>query len=83
MPALVAAWLACATLAHNLGVWTSLLAGQPAVTNRTRRTRLISIPAVGVNRSGRTMLRFPARWPWADAFHQTLNAIRALPAPSG
>ena len=78
-----AAWLACATLAHNLGVWTSLLATQPAVTNRTRRTRLISIPAVIVNRSGRTMLRFPARWPWANAFTTTLNAIRALPPPSG
>ncbi len=78
-----AAWLACATLAHNLGTWTGLLARQPAVTNRTRRTRLIQIPAVIANRSGRTLLRFPTRWPWAQAFTKTLNALRALPAPSG
>ena len=78
-----AAWLACAVLAHNLGCWTTQLAGQPAVTNRTRRTRLISIPAVIVNRSGRAMLRLPTRWPWAASFTKTLSALRALPAPSG
>lgn len=77
------AWLLCAVLAHNLGRWASLIADLPPVTNRTRRTRLIGLAAVVVNRSGRHTLRFPARWPWADAFHQTLNAIRALPAPSG
>ncbi len=78
-----AAWLACAVLAHNLGVWTTVLAGQPAVTNRTRRTRLISLPAVLVNRSGKSTLRFPARWPWAQQFTETLSALRALPGPSG
>ena len=78
-----AAWLACAVLAHNLGAWTTQLAKQPPVTNRTRRTRLISIPAVIVNRSGRTLLRLPTRWPWAAGFTKTLNALRALPAPSG
>ena len=78
-----AAWLACTVLAHNLGCWTTLLAGQPPVTNRTRRTRLISVPAVIANRSGRTLLRLPTRWPWAPAFTKTLSALRALPAPSG
>jgi hypothetical protein len=78
-----AAWLACAVLAHNLGCWTTLLAGQTQITNRTRRTRLISVAAVAVNRSGQMLLRFPARWPWADQFHQALNALRALPEPSG
>ena len=78
-----AAWLACAVLAHNLGCWTSQLAGQPPVTNRTRRTRLISLPAVVVNRSGKPTLRFPTRWPWAKQFLHTLAAVRALPAPSG
>ena len=33
-----AARLACAVLALDLGSWTSLLANQPSVTNRTRRT---------------------------------------------
>ena len=78
-----AAWLACAVLTHNLGCWSTQLAGQPPVTNRTRRTRLIAVPAVIVNRSGRTLLRFPARRPWARAFNTVLNALRALPAPSG
>jgi len=78
-----AAWLACAVLAHNLGCWTTQLADQPPTTNRTRRTQLIAIPAVAVNRSGKPTLRFPTRWPWAKQFHRTLNAIRALPAPSG
>lgn len=78
-----AAWLACAVLAHNLGCWTTQLAGQPQATNRTRRTRIISIPAVIANRSGRTLLRLPSRWPWAPAFTRSLSALRALPAPSG
>lgn len=30
-----AAWLGCSVLAHNIGIWTSSLAGQPTVTNRT------------------------------------------------
>jgi len=78
-----AAWLACTVLAHNLGVWTTVLAGQPPTTNRTRRTRLISLAAVIANRSGRILIRFPARWPWATLFTTTLKTIRALPAPSG
>ena len=78
-----AAWLACAVLAHNLGHWATQLAGQPAVTNRTRRTRLIALAAAFVNRSARPTLRFPVRWPWHQHFDQMLNALRALPAPSG
>ena len=78
-----AAWLACSVLAHNLGIWSGAIAGTPPVTNRTRRIRLISLAAVIVNRSGRHTLRFPARWPWAAQFQQTLESIRALPAPSG
>ena len=77
------AWLACAVLAHNLGTWTANLAGQPPVTNRTRRTQLTALAAVTVNRSGQPTLRFPARWPWAHQFHQILSALRALPGPSG
>ncbi len=71
-----------AVLAHNLGCWTTQL-GHPPATNQTRRTRLISLAAVIVNRSGRRLLRLPARWPWANEFHAALNALRALPAPSG
>lgn len=78
-----AAWLACAVLAHNLARWTDLLLGHPPIANRTRRARLISLPAVIANRSGRMLLRLPARWPWAHHFHTALDALRALPAPSG
>lgn len=78
-----AAWLACSVLAHNLGIWVDLLAGHPPMTHRTRRARLISLAAVIVNRSGRALMRLPARWPWARQFNDTLKAIRALPAPSG
>ena len=78
-----AAWLACAVLAHNLGTWTSLLAKQPPVTNRTRRTQLFALAAVLVNRSGRPTLRFPSRWRWAHQFNNTLATVRALPGPAG
>ena len=78
-----AAWLACAVLAHNLGIWTTIIGDLPRVTNRTRRTRIINLPAVIVNHAGTMLLRFPARWPWAEQFDKILNAVRALPAPSG
>jgi hypothetical protein len=74
-----AAWLGCSVLAHNLGIWTSLLAGQPTVTNQTRRTRLFALAAVLVNRSGRYLLRFPTAWPWADQFTLMLERVRSLP----
>ena len=77
------AWLACAVLAHNIGHWTALLAGAPPATNRSRRTRLVALAAVLVNRSGTPTLRYPARWPWKTQFHTTLKALRALPGPSG
>ncbi len=77
------AWLACAVLAHNIGHWTAALADAPPATNRSRRTRLVALAAVLVNRSGTPTLRYPARWPWATQFTATLRALRALPGPSG
>ncbi len=74
------AWLACSVLAHNIGIWTSVLTNQPKVTNRTRRTRLIALAAVIVNRSGRHRLRFPTDWPWAGQFTSMLEKVRSLPA---
>ena len=53
------AWLACAVLAHNIGHWTTALAGAPPATNRSRRTRLVALAAVLVNRSGTPTLRYP------------------------
>lgn len=78
-----AAWLACAVLAHNIGTWTTTIAELPPVKHRTRRTKIISLPAVIVNHAGTMLLRFPALWPWATEFDTMLDHIRALPAPSG
>lgn len=79
------AWLQCAVLAHNLIRWTATLGKNPEALTvaRTVRTQLVSMPARIVNRSGRLVLRGPARWPWADHFTDRLTTIRALPAPSG
>ena len=44
------------------------LAGAPPATNRSRRTRLVALAAVLVNRSGTPTLRYPARWPWETQF---------------
>lgn len=78
-----AAWFGCAVIAHNLTRWACLLGDQPTVTSVTFRTRITSIPAVAVNRSGRHLLRMPTHWPWADTFTTLLSAVRALPGPAG
>lgn len=82
-----AAWLACTVLAHNLTRWTGLLGDtnpdRVVCNHATMRTRLIALAATLVNRSGRPTLRLPLDWPWADQFTETLNTLRALPAPSG
>lgn len=78
------AWLQAAVLAHNLVRWTATI-GQPVeslTVARTVRTRLLAVPGRIVNRSGTPTLRAPARWPWANLFHQRLTTIRALPAPT-
>jgi hypothetical protein len=78
-----AAWTVIAALAHNLLRWTHLLAlpGQTIRTARTLRRRLLTLPG-RLTRSGRrTMLRMPARWPWAEDFLAALARLRALPPP--
>ena len=78
-----AAWLACAALAHNLFRWINRLGGarrdDKLTVARTVTNRLLGVPGRIVNRAGRTILRLPARWPWATAFQNTLTDIRALP----
>ncbi|MGH3183054.1 MAG: IS1380 family transposase, partial [Streptosporangiaceae bacterium] len=78
-----AAWLGCAVLAHDLVRWTARLGSlhDPAQLTilRTVRTRVLALPGRLVNRSGRLVLRLPARWPWAGAFSEALARIRALP----
>lgn len=81
------AWLQCAVLAHNMIRWT-VIAGKVRVDNqlivaRTLRTRLLTIPARIVNRSGRATLRMPANWPWANTFSTALEALRGLDPATG
>ncbi len=81
------AWLQSAVLAHNLIRWTAQLGGvrvgDELTVARTMRTRLVAIPGRLVNRAGRTILRLPTRWPWADTFTTTLDTLRLLrPAPA-
>jgi hypothetical protein len=78
-----AAWFASAVIAHNLARWAVIIGGHEPVNTRTLRTRIIAVPAVSVNRSGRRTLRFPSRWPWQDDFTTMLENLRALPGPAG
>uniref|UniRef100_UPI00375255AD transposase n=2 Tax=Ilumatobacter sp. TaxID=1967498 RepID=UPI00375255AD len=78
-----AAWFACAVIAHNLARWTVTVGAHEPVNTRTLRVRIIAVPAVAVNRSGRRTLRFPSRWPWRDDFTTMLTNLRALPGPAG
>lgn len=78
-----AAWLGCAVLAHNLIRWTARLGhvhpDEQLTVTRTVRTRVLALPGRLVNRSGRLVLRLPARWPWAAKFITALDRIRSLP----
>jgi hypothetical protein len=78
-----AAWLACAVLAHNMIRWTARLGDvhpdDQLTVARTIRSRLLGLPGRLVNRSGRLVLRLPARWPWAATFITALDRIRSLP----
>lgn len=78
-----AAWLGCAVLAHNLTRWTARLGGihpdDQLTVARTVRTRVLALPGRLVNRSGRHVLRLPARWPWRATFNTALDRLRALP----
>ena len=75
------AWFQIAILAHNVCRWTARLGGHDAkrlIVARTIRTRLVVLPGRLVNRAGRPTLRLPSRWPWADAFNNILDTLRAL-----
>jgi len=78
-----AAWFACTVIAHNMTRWTVILGKHDPVNNRTLRTRIIAVPAVTVNRSGRPTLRLPTNWPWRNNFTTMLTNLRALPGPAG
>ncbi len=78
-----AAWLTCATLAHNLYRWlhhhTAGRRRGQLTAGRTVRNQLLALPGRIVNHSGRSVLRLPAHWPWQRTFTDALRRIRNLP----
>ena len=72
-----------AVIAHNLTRWAVILGKHDPVNNRTLRTRIVAVPAVAANRSGRRTLRLPTNWPWRNDFTTMLKNLRALPGPAG
>jgi hypothetical protein len=76
------AWTVIACLAHNLTRWASLigLPGETLRVARTLRRRLLHIPGRLTRTARQYTLHLPARWPWQEAFVETLQRIRALPA---
>ena len=79
-----AAWLALAVLAHNLGRWTLVAAGDDwsQSTTQTLTTKLVSMPARLVHTARRLKLRAPTNWPWRDAYNTALTRVAAIPAPT-
>jgi hypothetical protein len=79
-----AAWLALATLAHNLGRAVGILTGGPLAraTAATLRHRLFTLPGRLVRSARRLRLRLPADWPWEPEFATALTRIAAIPAPT-
>ena len=79
-----AAWLLATTLAHNLIRWTQLL-GTIDITRlrnaKTFRRRLLTLPGRLTRSARRWTLHLPSRWPWQHVFEDTLERLRALPAP--
>jgi hypothetical protein len=73
------AWLAHAVLAHNLirhvAYLGELVPSGTMVTGSGLRTHIVALPGRLVNRSGRWVLRTPARWPFAKAFTRALELL--------
>jgi hypothetical protein len=75
-----AAWLAFASIAHNLSRWVGRIGLGEAtfITTATLRRRYFSVPA-RLSRSARIdTMHLPARWPWAAQFLQALAALRTV-----
>ena len=79
-----AAWLALATLAHNLGRAVGILTGGrlTRATAATLRHRLFTLPGRLVRSARRLRLRLPAGWPWEPEFATAMARIAAIPAPT-
>jgi Transposase DDE domain group 1 len=79
-----AAWLACATIAHNLTRAAGALAGTLHARARTGtiRAQLISVPARLARSAHRLVLHLPRHWPWQDALDDLLRHALHDPLPT-
>jgi hypothetical protein len=77
-----AAWLAIATLAHNLLRWIATIglgARQELVVAKTLRRTLLNLPGRLTRSARRCRLHLPAGWPWAPWFELALARLRCIP----
>ena len=74
-----AAWLGLNVIAHNLARWTSRIGlGQTLITTDTLRRRHLDLPGRLTRSARHFTLHLPQRWPWAQAFDQSLINLRAV-----
>jgi Transposase DDE domain group 1 len=76
-----AAWLACATIAHNLTRAAGSLAGPGYANARgaTIRTQIINVAARLAHRARVIYLHLPQHWPWQHAWNDLFAAVHAPP----
>jgi Transposase DDE domain group 1 len=77
-----AAWFELALLAHDIMVWTQLLAldGEHANCEPKRlRYRILHVAGQLTRHARRTTLHLPADWPWAAAIQRAFKRLRTLP----
>ena len=77
-----AAWLAAATLAHNLLRWVAQLGlgtHEELVVAKTLRRTLLALPGRLTRSARRWTLHLPAGWPWAPWFELALARLRCIP----
>lgn len=78
-----AAWFELALLAHDIMVWTQILAldGEHAISEPKRlRYRILHVAGQVTRHARRSTLHLPADWPWADAILRAFKRLQALPA---
>ena len=79
-----AAWLACATIAHNLTRAAAALAGGRHRRSRTTtvRTQLIATPARIAHSAHRQVLHLPRDWPWQPGLDELFRRALHDPLPA-
>jgi hypothetical protein len=78
-----AAWLQLALLAHDIMIFTQLLAldGEHRICEPKRlRYRILHVAGQLTRHARRTTLHLPADWPWVGAILRAFKRLRALPA---